>query len=248
MKNIFIRLIIMVTLLSVNVMGSLVAAEVIEVPMKPEDANVQIIAVLAKVNPEGFIEDYKTEGFIYRYNSKFFSPFSHKIYIGRMSQRSIDSIIRVESRDKGQEKMWRQIFEAELLKNPPEADAVKLERKSHLISQSLNLVTPAFSVMYNSYDSPILDSRDTWFASGFYLITDIILVGGAVLYARGKRPSKSFGDNIINKRGPRAVEQGPDAGAIIGAIALTRLYRMVGAVQDTSAHNRMVELEYSFSF
>jgi hypothetical protein len=224
------------------------AAEVIEVPIKPEDVNMQIISILAKVNPDGHYEDYKTEGFIYRYNSTFFSPFSHKIYIGRMSQRSIDSLVRVESRDKGQEKVWRQIFEAELLKNPPAEDARKLERKSHIFSQSLNLITPAFSVIYNSYDSPLLDFRDALWASTFYLITDIILVGGAILYARGKRPSKSLGDSIINKRGPRAVEQGPDAGTIIGAVALTRFYRMFGAVQDTRAHNQLVELEYSFSF
>ncbi|MCC5815972.1 MAG: hypothetical protein JJT78_14560 [Leptospira sp.] len=224
------------------------AAEVIEVPMKPEDANMQIISILTKVNPDGHVEDYKTEGFIYRYNSTFFSPFSHKIYIGRMSQRSIDSLVRVESREKGQEKMWRQIFEAELLKTPPAEGARQLERKSHFFSQTLNLITPAFSVMYNSYDSPLMDFRDTLWASTFYFIADVVLVGGAILYARGKRPSKSLGDSIINKRGPRAVEQGPDAGGIIGAVALTRLYRILGAAQDTSAHNQLVELEYSFSF
>lgn len=228
--------------------GGLQAAEVIEVPMSPEDANMKIIAVLNKLNPEGFEANEKTQGFIYRYNDTFFSPFDHSIYIGRMSQRSVDSIVRIESGDNGQEKVWRQVLEAELLRNPPPEGARKLEEKSHYASQGLNLLQPSLSVVYNSYDSPLYSFSDTFWASGFYLLADILLVGGAYLYAVDRMPEKSLVDNLLNRSGPGTVMQSPNAGIILGAFAMTRMYRMLGAYRDTQAHNNLVEFDYSFSF
>lgn len=220
----------------------------IELGMSPEDANIQILAILNKLNPEEFEADPKTSGFIYKYKDRTLSPFDYEIYIGRLSQKSNDAIIRVESSNRGQEKVWKQIFEAELLRNPPTEDMKRLEKKSHLISQGLNLVTPAFSVMYNAYDSPLLSSRDAFWSSTFYLIADIILVGGAYIYASDKAPRKSLYDNLLLRSGPPELHKGPDAGAILGALAITRLYRMIGALEDTAAHNRLAQFEYSFNF
>lgn len=224
------------------------AAEVIEVPFGPEDANVKVLAVLNKVDPGQFQSDYKTAGFSYLYRDRIFSPFKYKIYIGKMSQRSVDAIVRVESFDRGQAKVFKQILEAELLKNPPDAEARRLERKSHFQTQVLNLIQPSFSVGYNSYDSPFMTGRDTFITSTVYLVTDLVLVGVAYLYVKDKSPRKSMWDNLLNKKGPPAMLNGPDAGTILGALAVTRLHRMFNAVQDTRAHNRMVELEYSFNF
>lgn len=226
----------------------LFSAEVLEVPLTTDDANVKIIAILNKLSPNGFYEDPKTGGFLKKYNDKFYSPFDYKIYIGRLSQRSTDSIIRIESIDRGQEKVWKQIFEAELLKNPPAEDVRKLQNKSYAISQGLNLMQPSLSVMYNSSSSPLYSFRDSFLTSTAYLVADLILVGGAYIYASDKAPRKSLWDNMLNRSGPPELHKGPDAGAIIGALAITRLYRMVGSVQDTTAHNRLVEFSYSFSF
>lgn len=229
-------------------LGSLFSAEVIEVPISTDDANVKILAILNKINPDDFYEDPKTGGFIKKYQDKTISPFDYKIYIGRMSQRSVESIIRIESSDRGQEKVWKQIIEAELLKNPPTEDMRQLERKSHAISQGLNLIQPSMSVIYNSTNSPLYNFRDTFWAATAYFLTDLVLVGGAYAYVKDKAPRKSLWDNLLNRKGPPELLKGPDAGTLIGALAVTRLYRMVGSVQDTSAHNRLVEMSYSFSF
>jgi hypothetical protein len=224
------------------------SAEVIEVPISPEDANIKLLAVLNKVDPDRFQENQKTAGFIHKYTDRWKSPFYYDIYIGRVSQRSVDSIIRIESPDRGQERVWKQVLEAELLKNPSPEDARRLKRKSHIATQMLNLAQPSFSVIYNSYDSPFQTTRDTFMASSFYILTDILLVGISYIYVKDKSPRKSLWDNIMNRRGPPEMLRGPDAGTLLGALAITRLYRMMHAVQDTRAHNRMVELEYSFNF
>jgi len=225
------------------------AAEVLELPIGIEDANLKIIQILSKVDPEKYIEDEKTYGFNYKYKSATLSPFQYKVYIGRMSQRSADSILRIESSDKGQEKVWKQIFEAELLKNPQDDEvARRLESKSYLASLGLNLIQPSFSVMYNSWESPFLTVSDTVWASSFYILADILLVGGAYAYASAKAHRKTIWENLLNEKGPPPILQGPDAGAVLGALAVTRLYRMFGSIQDTRAHNRMVELEYRFRF
>jgi len=228
--------------------GSVFSAEVIEVPVNPDDANVKILAILNKINPGSFYEDPKTGGFIKKYQDKTFSPFDYKIYIGRMSQRSVESIIRVESSDRGQEKVWKRIIESEILQNPPAEDMRKLEKKSHILSQGLNLIQPSMSVIYNSSSSPLYNFRDSFWAATAYLLTDLVLVGGAYAYVSDKAPRKSLWDNLLNRQGPPELIKGPDAGTLIGALAVTRLYRVFGSVQDTTAHNRLVELQYSFSF
>jgi hypothetical protein len=230
------------------VSGSLYSAEVFEVPLTPEDANIKLLAVLNKVDPENFKEDNKTAGFIHKYKDRWKSPFTYNIYIGRMSQRSVDSIIRIESSERGAERVWKQVLEAELLKNPSPEDSRKLEEKSHLKTQLLNLAHPSLSVMYNSYGSPFQTTNDTFITSSYYFLADLLIVGFAYMYVKDKSPRKSLWDNMLNKSGPPEMIKGPDAGTILGALAVTRLYRMMNAVQDTRAQNRMVELGYSFSF
>lgn len=227
---------------------SLFAGEALEIPDNPDNLNSKIILILSKVDPDGFKDNPKTHGFSYRYEDRFLSPFDFNIYIGRLNQRSPDSIVRIESSDKGQEKVWKQILEYELLKNPPEEDARKLEKKSYILTIATNLVQPSISVMYNSYESPFYTFSDTFWTSTFYILTDAILVGSAYLYAKNKAHRKTIWENLLNKKGPPPLIQGPDAGAIWGALAITRLYRLWGGIQDTRAHNRMVELEYTFRF
>ncbi|WCL49741.1 hypothetical protein [Leptospira sp. GIMC2001] len=248
MRNFRILSIVIVLSLILSGINRLESAEVIEVSKSVEDANIQIIAVLSKIDPDGYYSDPKTGGFIHKYTDKAFSPFYYKIYIGRMSQNSVDSIIRIESSKRGSEKMWKQILEAELLKNPENPEARKIDKKNYFYSHGLNLIQPSLSVIYNSYNSPIYTNRDTFWSSLIYIAVDLVLVGGAYAYASGKAPRKSLWDNLLNRSGPPELHRGPDAGAIFGALAVTRLYRMIGSQQDTASHNKVAEFSYTFSF
>ncbi len=50
---------------------------------------------------------------------------------------------------------------------------------------------------------------------------------------------KSMMDNLLNKEGPSGnVLETKYGGVVIAALVIPRLYRMAGAVEDTTTHNR----------
>ncbi|GBF51442.1 hypothetical protein LPTSP4_29790 [Leptospira ryugenii] len=223
------------------------AGETIEVQGSPEDLNVKLLAILNKLDPDFYSEE-KTRGFVYRYRNRWSNPFDFNIYIGKVSKTSPDSILRVESPRTGQERMWKQIFEQELLQKDPGPGAVKLGTKSHIISQGLNLVTPMASVGYNSWNSPLFSGRDTFVSMAIYFLTDLILVGGAYYYAESNLPNKNIWDNLANQKGPGNVWDSPNAVGIFTALAVSRTIRAFDAWEDTSAHNKAAQFNWSFRF
>lgn len=234
-------------ILSLFVPVLLWAGETVEINGGPEEVNVKLIAVLNNINPN-FYSDEKTQGFNYRYRHRWYNPYDFNIYVGKVGKNSPDSIIRVESPRRGQEKMWKQIFEQTLLQKAPGEDSVKLSDKYHVISQGLNLVTPMASVMYNSWKSPLYTNRDTISSVSMYFLLDLILVGATYLYAQENLPKKTWYDNLFLQKGPGGVWDSPNAVAIYAALAATRVFRMFDAWEDTQSHNNTAKLGWSFKF
>ena len=80
-------------------------------------------------------------------------------------------------------------------------------------------------------------------------MVDLLLVGLAAAYVSNTTKSKSLQDDLFLKKGPKyGLLEGKAAGFLLGSLGLARLYRSFGAYEDTAAHNRMMELSYTFSF
>ncbi|MDZ4725043.1 MAG: hypothetical protein SH817_02720 [Leptospira sp.] len=225
----------------------LLAGETLEILGSPDDLNVRLTAILTKLDPDFYSED-KTSGFIYRYRHRWKNPYDFNIYIGKVSKTSPDSILRIESPRSGQERMWKQIFEQELLQKAPAITAVQLTPKYHIISQGLSLITPIASVGYNSWNSPLYTGRDTFVSMAIYFLTDLILVGGTYLYAEQNLPKKNIWGALLNEKGPGNVWESPNAVGIFAALAVSRTIRAFDAWEDTSAHNKTAQFSWSFKF
>ncbi|GBF43561.1 hypothetical protein LPTSP2_28630 [Leptospira ellinghausenii] len=226
---------------------SIFAGETVEVLGGPDDVNIRLLALLNKLDPD-FYADEKTQGFMYRYRNRWSNPYDFNIYVGKVGKTSPDSIIRIESPRRGQEKMWKQILEQELLQKPPHESALPLTEKYHIVSQGLNLITPMASVGYNSWNSPLFTNRDTFVSMSIYFLCDLILVGGAYLYAQENLPKKNIYDHMLNAKGPGNVWESPNAVGIFAAMAVTRVVRAFDAWEDTAAHNKTAQFGWSFKF
>lgn len=227
--------------------SNLFAGETIEVLGSPEDLNLKLTALLNKLDPDYYSDD-KTRGFVYRYRNKWTNPYDFNIYIGKVSKTSPDSILRIESPRIGQEKMWKQIFEQEILRKAPHVAAVPISEKYHFVSQGLNIISPIASVGYNSWNSPLYSGRDTILSMAIYFLTDLILVGGTYYYAEQNLPKKNIWDNLANVKGAGNVWESPNAVGILAALAVSRGIRAFDAWEDTAAHNKTAQFSWSFRF
>lgn len=236
-----------ILILSASSTGSLFAGETVEILGGPEDVNLRLVALLSKLDPD-FYADEKTQGFVYRYKHRWKNPYDFNIYVGKVGKTSPDSIIRIESPRRGQERMWKQIMEQELLQKPPHESAVPLSEKYHVVSQGLNLITPIASVGYSSWNSPLFTNRDTFVSMSIYLLCDLILAGGAYMYAQENLPKKNIWDNMANVKGPGNVWESPNAVGVFAALAVSRAVRAFDAWEDTSAHNKTAQFGWSFKF
>jgi len=238
---------LIIVFIHLSVFYSLNAAETLEISGTPDDLNLRLTALLNQLNPDYYSDD-KTRGFIYRYKNRWKNPYDFDIYIGKVGKNSPDSVLRIESPRIGQERMWKQIFEQELLRKPPQEDSIALSPKYHIISQGLNLITPAASVGYNSWKSPLYASRDTLLSSAIYLLADIVLVGGAYYYAQERLPKKNIWENMMNEKGAGNVWNSPNSIGIFAALAITRGVRAFDAWEDTAAHNKTAQYSWTFRF
>ncbi|MBM9591729.1 hypothetical protein JWG41_14830 [Leptospira sp. 201903075] len=236
-----------VILFSTTLTNSLFAGETVEILGGPEDVNLRLVALLNKLDPD-FYADEKTQGFVYRYKNRWKNPYDFNIYVGKVGKTSPDSIIRIESPRRGQERMWKEIMEQELLQKPPHESAVPLSEKYHVVSQGLNLISPMASVGYNSWNSPLFSGRDTFVSMSIYLLCDLILAGGAYMYAQDKLHKKDIWDNLANSKGPGNVWESPNAVGVFAALAVSRAVRAFDAWEDTSAHNKTAQFGWSFKF
>jgi hypothetical protein len=229
----------------------LFSAELVETPYTIEDANLRVLKILNKITDNSIKPVEKTSGFNYRYKSNFFSPFRFDIYVGKFSRKSDDSLIRVEATKNGEAKVFKNILDVEL--NHSENTykfSQNFSSKYHIVSQTLNVATPMFSVLYNSYNSPFYTWNDAASKSVTYFLIDLLIVGIAAFYINNSNVGdKSQLDDLFLRKGPsKELIAPPHGGVVLAALAIPRLYRSIEAFHDTSAQNRMAELSYTFRY
>ena len=232
------------------------SSELVETKYSIEDTNLRLIKILNKITDNSIKPVEKTSGFNYRYKSNFFSPFRFDIYVGKFSKKNEESIIRIESTKNGEAKVFKNILDVELNKNESEYKFQQsFSKKSHLLSQGLNLITPTFSVWYNAYGSPFYSRNDTVIKSIFYLLYDIVVIAFTAFYINNSNINdKSRLDDLLNRRGVNAPGKGEalfdgnHGSILIGLLAIPRLYRGFEAYNDTAAQNRMAELSFTYRF
>ncbi len=227
------------------------ASESFESPTSVEDTNLKIIKLLNKITDDSVVSLESTGGFNYRYRSGLLSPFRFNVYVGRFTKKSEDSIVRIEATKNGEAKLLKTILEVELNKNSADYKFEEaLKPKYHIVSQTLNLVTPAASVFYNSYSSPFYTTSDTVIKMGTYAMIDMVILAIAAFYINNtKTGNKNIYGDLLNKPGPsKYIFAQPHGEVVIAALLLPRLYRSVEAFHDTAAQNRIAELSYTYRF
>jgi hypothetical protein len=234
----------------------LFSSELVELPEKVDDANIRLLKVLTHITDGEIRKVDKTRGFDYRYASKWYSPFSLDIFIGTVKTGIDTCIIRIEAKKRGEEKLIKSILQKELLKQEDTVDKEKgkdlekpISKKSHLVSQSLNVLMPYSSILYNSYHSPTYTFRDTLVSASAYAFWDILLISIGAFYINNTVKGKSFQDDLLSKQGPRyGILQNKIGGFVLAGMAASRIYRAWGSYEDIGVHNRSAELSYTFSF
>lgn len=216
-----------------------------------EDTNLKVVKLLNKITDNSIRSMESTGGFNYRYKSGLLSPFRFDVYVGKISKRSEDSIVRIESTKNGETKLLKTILEVEINKNSAD---YKFEQaitpKYHIASQSLNIISPTASVIYNSYNSPFYTNSDTILKGGSYALIDLFIVALAAFYINNSKVgNKNIYDDLFNKKGPgKSFQDYPQRDFILAALLIPRLYRSLEAYHDTAAQNRIAELSYTYRF
>lgn len=227
------------------------ASESFESPASVEDTNLKIVKLLNKITDNSILPVESTGGFNYRYRSSLLSPFRFNVYVGRFTKKSEDSIVRIEASKNGEAKLLKTILEVEVNKNTADYRFEQaLNPKYHIVSQTLNFVTPAASVFYNSYNSPFYTTSDTVIKMGTYALIDMVIIAIAAFYINNsKTGNKNIYDDLLNKKGQgKDFRDYPQRDFIFAALLLPRIYRSVEAFHDTAAQNRIAELSYTYRF
>ncbi len=216
-----------------------------------EDTNLKIVKLLNKITDNSIVSLESTGGFNYRYRSGILSPFRFNVYVGRFTKKSEDSIVRIEATKNGEAKLLKTIIEVELNKNSADYKFEQaLNPKYHIVSQTLNLITPAASVFYNSYNSPFYTTSDTVIKMGTYAMIDMVIIAIAAFYINNtKTGNKNIYGDLLNKQGPsKYIFASPHGDVVLAALLLPRIYRSLEGYHDTAAQNRIAELSYTYRF
>jgi hypothetical protein len=251
MKTILFKAHTFAYLLILFFVTQLSASESFESPATVEDTNLKIVKLLNKITDDSIVSMETTGGFNYRYRSGLLSPFRFNVYVGKLSKKSEDSIVRIEATKNGEAKLLKTIIEVELNKNSADYKFEQaLNPKYHVVSQTLNLVTPAASVLYNSYNSPFYTTSDTVIKMGTYAMIDMVILAIAAFYINNtKTGNKNIYGDLLNKPGPsKYMFASPHGEVVLAALLLPRIYRSVEAFHDTAAQNRIAELSYTYRF
>lgn len=251
--NLFFPFRLLIVVLSLLPAQLLIASESFEITTSVEDTNLRIVKLLNKITDNSLRSIESTGGFNYRYRSGLLSPFRFNVYIGKLSKKSEDSIVRIEATKNGEAKLLKTILEVELNKN---SNTYRFEQaltpKYHFLSQSLNLISPAASVFYNSKNSPFYTTSDTVVKMSTYMLIDIAILALAAFYINNNNVGeKSVYDDLLGKSGPKRGmfdPQSPHGGLVLGALLIPRIFRSVEGFHDTAAQNRIAELSYTYRF
>ncbi|TGK07269.1 hypothetical protein EHO59_03945 [Leptospira semungkisensis] len=246
-----------------SISSSVFAGEVFELEGDPGENDTRIISALNRLTYDRVVSDKNTKGFAYRYVTKWYSPLVLDVYVLGLAKRDKMSIIRVESPKKGAERVFRNFLMEELTKkeitggfgansrNLDDYADGKLEpyNKNYLYSGSLALIQPAASVYYNANRSPVYGGSDRLKGMFGYIMLDLLLAGLGYYYATTTMEKNSALDNFMHKPSPSGnVLDSPGGGVFLGLLIIPRIYRLIGGMQDTYTHNRIMEISASKSF
>lgn len=203
-----------------------------EAQRKTDEAKEDVVRILQKIDPNGFYPVDETLGFKYAWKSRWLSPFNYTIYIQDLSMQKPVPIIRVEG-NRGDVLSFSRVFTIEgIVKTETNEDLVfrKLQPKSHVVAQGLNLLSPSLGVLYTSYDSPSLSTGQTVGRSLTYLGVDAFLI-----WAVGRNGWRDKFD------------PGRRGGAIAAALLVPRIVSGFQASALVRGHNTFAEAGYTFA-
>ena len=216
--------------------GALAAqsARTFESPLPVPEAKEKLEELLQRLDNGRYYYDEETEGYTWRAQNRWYSPFDYDFYGGVVSSKQATTLIRIEGAAGDVRTLSRILYEEKFfVENSMPEDrngAAPLGRKYHLISQPVNLLAPWLGVLYNSYGSPRLTRGQTFWRFMTYFFFDALFIyaGGTNWFQQGAFEPQKFSGNIA------------------AGLAVTRI---VGAYQSMNlirGHNRVAELKFTF--
>jgi len=191
--------------------------------LSPDQANQLLLQSFQKINT-GYKKLDETKGFDYYYRTSFFSPFPLKIFITREKN---GSIIRIDSPNR-MSFAFADILLQESGKGP---FAYHYNKKIIPLTALSTLIHPSLGYLYTYLGSPLKEKK-YFMKPVIYLAIDAVLifVGGKTFFTHGFDPLKR--------------------GLIATTALLTthRLFHLYVNTMSNIAHNRIVELGYTFRY
>ena len=208
------------------------------------ELKLKVQGLLSRLDKGNFKEKQETFGFDYRFQSRFMSPWKYNIYIGDFNRGNTGkSLVRIEGRT-GTVLSWLRVMELEQILDAKSVSWLKvrthapkefrnLKRKSQVVTQLLNIVSPSLAVLYlgGGSSSPVMTSQQKYSAVISYLSLDIL--------------SYYIGGNLLFRTRHNASE---NQKFILAGLLATRAYGAAKLWNNVRAHNRLFGLNYSFAF
>ncbi len=213
-----------------------VRAEIVrsyESSLKIEDLKIELEKLLKKIDDGNFEKEEKTSGFSHHYESDWFSYFKYNIYIGPIFTNKKYTILHMEGNN-GDVQTLARIFQKEgLLHKDTQVlgggQVYTPEEKYHIFAQTLNLLSPSISTIYQSYSSPRLEKVETISRVINYLLLDLF-----VYWMAGNR-------FFTMRHSP-----GQNQEYIIIGLAINRFAGALQSWNVVAGHNNIVRIGYTF--
>ena len=198
-----------------------------------EETEKRLEAFLEKFDPKRYKKAKATEGFTFAYKSSPLSFFKYTFYGGTISIKNPTVVFRIEGNE-GDNSIMRTLLYKEKILRIPEftnsqvgSSAILLKRKSHVGAQIINLIFPAFSILYQAKSSPRLSKKELLIRSVAYTLADVaaIYIGGTNFFRERYNPTKN-------------------SSSIHLLLLSTRISGAVQAGQTIAGHNRIVKFAY----
>ena len=194
---------------------------------KPAETKKVVIKTLNKLDIK-YKELEETNGFSYRLQDGFFTPFNFDIFIGSYGNKN-NSVITIDTR----KRLSYALVDAIEQDNGATKGFDKVYgTKSILLANVLNLITPAAGILYTNLGSPLSRRSSAYFDAAIYFGVDLLL------FWLG---SKTFFKHNIDPLG-----HGKVATALL--MGGHRLFHMYGLTVQIMQQNRLVNVGYKFRF
>jgi hypothetical protein len=225
------------------------ASELIESADSVDDVNFKVVKILNKITEDSIIPMEKTRGFNYRYATRWYSPYKFEVYVGKFTKKAGDSIIRIESDRNGEAKVLRWVMEQEVFNAQATSPVGEIKPKSHALNQTINVFSPALSVLHSGYNSPFYQPSEMYLKSAMFLLIDLAIAGTVALYAQSTSKKRSVTSLEYGHHASKVnLAHGPLSGFLIGFLIIPRIYRSMEGYQEIATQNRFAELSYTFQF